>query len=349
MKSLFVTLMVLIAFAMTPAVLYAQAQQSTAEPSLSQPLVREGTFATKLAENLKVGNPTTEAEAESVLNSAGIAPRNGWIADYPVTPDIVGELQASVSEAADAGKITMSKDAALKAFQDTAAGYNLYVTAGGSDLDKGETSAPNYADPEGMNNYYSDEGPPVVTYYEPPPDYAYMYTWVPYPFWWTDFWFPGFFVLVDFDVRVHRHHGHGHEHERGHGHDEFISNHFRDSRTGRMSRIDPVERFHGRTVAGRAGEGWSSPAARRGAGAIFNAGRNSSFSAGGIGSAPLQNRTFAAPSGSSSVAPSVGGTCSSCHSAGRSPGFSGGRSSSGGSRGSFGGASRGSFGGGWRR
>jgi hypothetical protein len=49
-----------------------------------------------------------------------------------------------------------------------------------------------------INNYYYREGPPVVTYYAPPPDYLYLYAWVPYPFWYSRFFFSGFFILHDF-------------------------------------------------------------------------------------------------------------------------------------------------------
>ena len=50
---------------------------------LRSPLIREGDFAIKLVEALKVGQAKSEAEAESILASVGIAPKNGWIADYP--------------------------------------------------------------------------------------------------------------------------------------------------------------------------------------------------------------------------------------------------------------------------
>ena len=57
---------------------------------------------------------------------------------------------------------------------------------------------------EVVNNYYYDYGPPVVTYYPPPDPYNYLYSWVPYPFWWgPGFYFSGFFILHDF----HRHVG----------------------------------------------------------------------------------------------------------------------------------------------
>jgi hypothetical protein len=248
-----------------PRATIAQSEQTTAaSPPLSQPLVREGDFASKLADALKLGAAESETEAESLLISVGIAPGNGWMADYPVTPDIIGELQTSISDAADSGKLTMGKDEALKIFQDVISESDLSAKEDTSGQAAGETSGAEYPDSTVINNYYYDEGPPVVTYYAPPPDYAYLYTWVPYPFWWWDFWFPGFFVLVDFDVRVH---GHGHRH----GHGEFISNHFRDLGTGRISRIDPTNRSHGGTFA-RTGGGArpAGPSARSGAQTILN-------------------------------------------------------------------------------
>ncbi len=228
-------------FLMRGASLAQYGETAAANPSIAQPLVREGDLAVSLVQALGLGTPAGEAEAESTLNSAGISPRNGWIADYPVTPDIVGEVQASIGEAADSGTLSMGKDAALTAFQGVVKGSGLPVRGA-----EGQGGTPNQPEPTVINNYYNTEGPPVVTYYSPPPDYAYMYTWVPYPFWWTDFWFPGFFVLGDFDVRVH----HRHEHERGHEHERegaFISNHFRDPRTNKTLRVDPTNRFRGGT------------------------------------------------------------------------------------------------------
>lgn len=280
MKSLFIRLFALVALVLTPVLVNAQAdRQTTAPPPISQPLVREGTLATRLVEVLKVGTPANESEAESALTAVGIAPHNGWIADYPVTPDIAGELRNAISYAADTKAIAMSKNDALKAFEGVVQQYSLPVRTDTSGQAVNEPSGESYPDTTVVNNYYYDQGPPVVTYYAPPPDYAYLYSWVPYPFWWWDFWFPGFFVLADFDLRIG---GHGHGH--GHGHDEFVSNHFHDPRTGRMSRIDPANRSHGGTFADRGGSRWSSPAAQRGAAAIVNGSRNLT--------AGKNNRTF---------------------------------------------------------
>ncbi len=90
-----------------------------------------------------------------------------------------------------------------------------------------ETQANHYipnADPEVINNYYNDYGPPVVTYYAPPLPYYYLYGWVPYPFWYSGFFFRGFFILHDF-------------HRTGffHGHPFFVTNHVYNASTHRPS------------------------------------------------------------------------------------------------------------------
>jgi len=194
-----------------------------------------------------------------LLSAAGIAPRNGWIADYPLTPDIIGELQTAIGEAADSGKLSMSQAVALNTFQNVITGYGVVVQPDISGQSTNETANPEYPDSNVEDNYYESEGPPVVTYYAPPPDYAYLYTWVPYPFWWTDFWFPGFFILGDFNVRVH-HYDHGEDHG------ELISNHFRNPKTGIITRIDPATRIHG----GAFPTGTAATSSRIGAQAILN-------------------------------------------------------------------------------
>lgn len=218
-------------FVMVPAFTYAQTTQaSAATPSISQPLVREGTVAVKLVDVLKLGTTTSETEAESLLSSAGIAPHNGWIADYPVTPDIANELRDAIANAAAAGSLKLDKDAALAAYDGSMSQYNLAF----KDDSSGKSgNAQSYPDPTVVNNYYTEQGPPVVTYYAPPADYAYLYSWVPYPFWWTSFWFPGFFVLADFD----RPFFFG-------GHLFFVSNHFFDRDRDDFVRVNAFDRFH---------------------------------------------------------------------------------------------------------
>jgi hypothetical protein len=259
-----------------PCFAMSQSEQTTeGKPPLEQPLVREGDMAVKLVEAFGLGTPVSEAEAESMLASLDITPRNGWIADYPVTPDIADELRVAVSDAAESGKIAVSKEDALKAVQDIMNGYDLPVRADTSGQAAPETTGPNYPDSTAENNYYYDEGPPVVTYYAPPPDYAYLYTWVPYPFWWSDSWFPGYFILIDFDVPEYRHrHGHDHDHghhDHEHDHGKFISNHYVDTRTGGTFRVEPGRKPRG--GASPAGTGWAATSTRSGAQTTVNTGR----------------------------------------------------------------------------
>ncbi|MGB7572436.1 MAG: DUF4124 domain-containing protein [Thermodesulfobacteriota bacterium] len=103
------------------------AEAGTQAPPIAQTMIREGEFAVKLAESLKMGQPKSEAEAETMLTSVGIAPKNGWIADYPVTPDIIGELQNAIGSAVDSGKLGIKKEAAVKAFQDLSTQQGLPV------------------------------------------------------------------------------------------------------------------------------------------------------------------------------------------------------------------------------
>jgi hypothetical protein len=65
----------------------------------------------------------------SALAAAGVAPQNGWIADYPITPDILGELEVAVADAADSGRLTVSRDEALVAFRGLAVEFDLAAVA----------------------------------------------------------------------------------------------------------------------------------------------------------------------------------------------------------------------------
>ncbi len=241
MKSLLiVSVLTIAAFLLLPAMTFAQASQAGAGPPLAQPLVREGTLAVELVSVLHLGQTTNETDAESLLSAAGIAPRNGWVADYPVTPDIAGELRAATAEAAAGGSLKMTKDVALSSYDSVMTQYNLSVKAGDAGQSESAQAAPNYPDTAAYDDYYYDYGPPVVTYYAPPVDYAYLYSWVPYPFWWWSFWFPGFFVLVDFDVPVFIG-----------GHACFVTNHFFDRDDHAFVRINAFDRFHSATFATR--------------------------------------------------------------------------------------------------
>ena len=227
-----------------PALVQAEDVQTPARsspPPIGQQLIREGTFAVKLGAALGVVTTDDEIEAETRLGDVGIVPRNGWIADYPVTPDIIGELRNAVASAADADKISMTREEALKRLKSVETETALQVTpqTNGKSEARIPTDSGNYPEPTEVNNYYYTEGPPVVTYYTPPADYYYLYAWVPFPFWCYGFWFPGYFILNDFHRTV-----------VVRNRVEFISNHFNDVRVNRVFRIDPVSRFRGRTYAG---------------------------------------------------------------------------------------------------
>jgi hypothetical protein len=235
---------IVIVFALSLLTTLAYAQPAPANPdapTIAQELVREGDFALKLEAAMGLEKSADEAGAETRLGELGISPRNGWIADYPVTPDIIGELQNAVGAAADTGKVPLQKAEALKRLDSVAMEQSLAIKPHTIENNNGNLpeEATDYPDPTAINNYYNDEGPPVVTYYAPPPDYYYLYAWVPFPFWCSAFWFPGFFILHDFHRSVlidHR--------------VAFISNHFNDLSAHRVFRVDPVARFSGRTFAG---------------------------------------------------------------------------------------------------
>jgi hypothetical protein len=219
---------------LTPVALHAQPGQAS-PPPVAPPLAREGDFAIRLETVLGVGTSGDEVEAETTLGNLGISPRNGWIADYPVTPDVIAELQRSVGDVAASGRLPVNKEEALKRFHSLTAEINLPITP--STGTQAQTQPPT-PDSTVVNNYYYNEGPPVVTYYAPPPDYSYLYGWVPCPFFYFGFWFPGYYILRDFHRVV-----------VVHGRPVFISNHF-SAGANRVFRVDAVARFNGRTYAG---------------------------------------------------------------------------------------------------
>ncbi len=318
-------------------------------PPVSQQLIPEGEFALKLATGLKLGKPTTEAQAEDMLTAAGIAPKNGWIADYPMTPIVIGQLQNAVVAAAASKKLPMGKDEALQAFEGLTGELGLAIAPGPGPEQYAEGQPPTdneYVPPPEIDEYYDTEGPPVITYYPPPWDYYYLYGWVPYPFWCSGFFFPGFFILNDFHIH-HRHH--------------LISNHFFDRRTHAFRRVDPTTRTTG-TVATRAhrgtgSHGFVSPGARRSAGSIFNRSVNArtyrqpgntgtryrNFQGSRNSTGRSLSRSFGGPSNRSFGAPSPGGRSSFGGSHG---GSFGGSHNGGGFGGSHGGSFGGSHGGG---
>lgn len=199
--------LLLASYAVAPADDLSLAASAGQTPPVSQTLVREGEFALQLAAALDLGSPTEESAAEDMLAAAGIAPSNGWLSDYPVTPQIIGQLEDAVSKAAGSGKLPMTSRQAVQGLYALAARMDLPTPAGAAreSADQGQRApsvpaAP--ANPGVVNNYYYNQGPPVVTYYPPPQDFVYLYDWVPYPVWWFGFWWPGFYICHDFTTVV---------------------------------------------------------------------------------------------------------------------------------------------------
>jgi hypothetical protein len=226
--------------------------------SVSAPLVREGDFAAALESALGLGSGRDEAAAENRLSDLGIAPKNGWIADYPVTPDIASEIQQGVIAASDAGKLGFGRDEAMNRLQGVLVGSGLIERPydGSAYAAAPQPGAPGYAYPDqaALEDYYASQGPPVLTYYAPPPDYSYLYSYVDYPFWYSGFWLPGFFILRDF----HRPFG---PYGRC-----FVSNHFVRPGTNTVYRVNASARLAGGAGAYATAPAHGFAAARSGAG-----------------------------------------------------------------------------------
>ncbi|MGE5174552.1 MAG: hypothetical protein ACM3MD_12070 [Betaproteobacteria bacterium] len=215
-----------------------QTSQRQQAPPVAQTLVREGDFAIKLAAELDLGNPANEAEAEDMLARAGVSPLNGWISDYPMTPEIIGQLGDSIAAAAGEGKLPMTAGEATKGLYSLASQMNLPTPAG-----PGPGTAPEgQSNPTVVNNYYYDQGPPIISYYPPPADYLYLYAWVPYPVFWWGFWWPGFFICHNFTTTVVVSNG------VFVGRTAIVSNRFIDPVTRTVTRVDPVVRTSTGTV-----------------------------------------------------------------------------------------------------
>lgn len=262
-----------------PSFVGSQTEKMTAgvPPPIEQPLVREGDFAIKLVEILKIGAAQNEAEAEAILSSYGIAPKNGWITDYPVTPDIVGELQNAIMDAVEGGRLPMERDEAFKAFQDLVAALHLPIVAdtSGSGTGRGPgNDYERYYDQTVVNHHYYSYGPPIITYYPPPWDYYYLYSWVPSPFWIHGFFFHGFYVLNHFHRPIFIH-------KRA----VVISNRVFDPVNKKVFIVDPVKRSAGKTARVEINRTRSlrsdSGDARRGAASIFERSRDRTSGRGG--------------------------------------------------------------------
>ena len=255
------------------------AQSSTSKrPPIEQPLVSEGEFAVELATALNLTWSHDEAAAENSLAAINIAPRNGWISDYPMTPDIIAEVRESTARAASSGSLSISEADAARAVDSVSIAMNLPIKVAGekytdessssSEYQSSSAAPPpefsEYETPADVEEYYDEYGPPIVSYYPPPWEYDYLYAWVPWPFWCDGFGFGGYFILNDFNRHYHHH---------------WFTNHIRNA-DGTVSRVNAVTRARGTgtrnssTLAGTGRStqrsGLSSANAHAGARAIMN-------------------------------------------------------------------------------
>ena len=294
--------------------------------SIEQTLVPESVFAMQLAEALKLGPVTDEAKVEELLSGLGIEPKNGWISEYPVTPEVLGDVEKVIDMASDQGKIALTKDQALKVFDDVKAKLGFDVKPGSNSpagliKKPGKTTVYMYTDnngrahftddqdsipvenrktmkiisqtslsglsgstvsgttqapapqykakpkPEVINQQYEKQGPPVVTYYAPPDSYIYLYSWMPYPFWSTGLYYPGYFVLKDFhrQATVNRH-AYFVTHHHGGGSEFSRSRSVEHENQGLQGPLKPEGMDHSRGV--------STPNAQAGARAIVEHNQN---------------------------------------------------------------------------
>ena len=188
-----------------PLMVNAQSEQNKpGPPPIEQRLAREGSFAVKLVEALTMGQAKSEAEAESMLASVGIAPRNGWIADYPLTPDIIGEVRNAIGMALDSGKLAMNKDQALMAVQVLI--DNEWRLAVASD--------------KGQARQYGDYPPAVYEGYEGGYEPYPYYPYYPYPYYYGGYYYPYLYPYFSggFVIRGFRGGGFGGRGFRGGGH-----------------------------------------------------------------------------------------------------------------------------------
>jgi len=110
-----------------------------------------------------------------------------------MTPIIIGQVRNAVAGAAASKKLPIGESEALQAFDGLTAEFGLAFAPGSEQYAGGQPpSGSEYIEPGVINDYYYNEGPPVITYYLPPWDYYYLYGWVPYPFWWSGFFFLAF-------------------------------------------------------------------------------------------------------------------------------------------------------------
>lgn len=223
MQSLLIIVLVagMFLFPTAAAALNEKPLASEQEQIIAPSEVRQGDFALRLAQAFNLPISEYEEEATRALAILGIQPAAGWAADQPMTPQIEAELRDTVVAAAASGRLVMGLDAAMRAFTDLVAEFELPLPAAPAPgYTSGGTPSTAYGpDCNGtaLDYYYSNYGTPLYSYCPPPPAYYYMYYWVPCDFYWHQYAFTGFFIRKHFDGIPRARHGeHGHRFQDGH-------------------------------------------------------------------------------------------------------------------------------------
>src|SRR5208337_1075851 len=130
---------------LAPFTASVNAKSSTSQrPPIEQPLVSEGEFAVELASALNLTTSHDEAAAESSLSSISIAPRNGWISDYPMTPDIIAEVRESAARSASSGSLSISEADAARTVDNVSIAMNLPIEVAGEKYANESSSSSEY-------------------------------------------------------------------------------------------------------------------------------------------------------------------------------------------------------------
>ncbi len=244
-----------------------------------QALKMLGDLKTKLGLNVNPGAASPDTAAKSAGNTTiySYIDNNGVVHFTDVYESIPKAYQAKAKIVSQASPHTAVNSAG-----------NLAATA---PPDPQYIANPN---PDDLNDYYYQQGPPVLTYYAPPDPYAYLYSWVDYPFWSTGYYFPGYFILNNFHRQVVYNQ-----------HPYFVANHANGVGVGHplnggINR--PVQVGAPMPNGVVAGHGFASPNAQAGASAImaFNPSQHRTM---GIDAARQPTATFGGTPRISSNAP----------------------------------------------
>ncbi len=170
---------------------------------IEAPLVREGDYAVRLARALELG-AGNEAEAQMRLSEMGVGPWSGWISNYPVTPAVLNEIKDSLIRAFASGRFDIAAgNELLGAMRYVNIQFGIDITPAPGDIPPmGWMSVRWYVTPGLISDYYSQSGPPVVTFYSPPDNFSGLYDRVSMPFWYSGYWFSGFYILHDYQRAI---------------------------------------------------------------------------------------------------------------------------------------------------